>query len=80
MIQIYSTSDFGLSKIVGQNLENSNNRNIFEVLCGEEYTKAADIYSFGIIVYEIITGFAPYYDVPHDAMDYGQKFHFILQN
>ncbi|RHZ88647.1 hypothetical protein Glove_21g68 [Diversispora epigaea] len=67
-------SDFGLSKIVGQSLEKSNNRNIFgvlpyiapEVLCGEEYTKAADIYSFGIIAYELITGFAPYYDVPHD--------------
>ncbi|RHZ88619.1 hypothetical protein Glove_21g170 [Diversispora epigaea] len=68
------TSDFGLSKIVGKSLENSNKRNIFgvlpyispEVLCGEEYTKAADVYSFGIIAYEIITGFAPYYDVPHD--------------
>ncbi|RHZ88624.1 hypothetical protein Glove_21g179 [Diversispora epigaea] len=67
-------SDFGLSKIVGQNLEDSNMRNIFgvlpyiapEVLCGEEYTKAADVYSFGIIVCEFITGFAPYYDVPHD--------------
>ncbi|RHZ45925.1 hypothetical protein Glove_642g30 [Diversispora epigaea] len=67
-------SDFGLSKIVGQNLENSNKRNIFgvlpyiapEVLCGKGYTKAADVYSFGIIAYEFITGFAPYYDVPHD--------------
>ncbi|RHZ88727.1 hypothetical protein Glove_21g182 [Diversispora epigaea] len=67
-------SDFGLSKIAGQSLENSNNRNLIgvlpyiapEVLCGEEYTKAADVYSFGIIVYEFITGFAPYYDVPHD--------------
>ncbi|RHZ88762.1 hypothetical protein Glove_21g55 [Diversispora epigaea] len=67
-------SDFGLSKIVGQSLENSNNRNILgvlpyiapEVLCGKGYTKAADVYSFGIIAYEIITGFAPYYDVPHD--------------
>ncbi|RHZ88648.1 hypothetical protein Glove_21g64 [Diversispora epigaea] len=37
-----------------------------KVLCGEEYTKAADVYSFGIVVYEFITGFAPYYDVPHD--------------
>ncbi|RHZ44949.1 hypothetical protein Glove_707g69 [Diversispora epigaea] len=67
-------SDFGLSKIVGKSLENSNDRNIFgvlpyiapEVLCGEEYTKAADVYSFGITAYEIITGFAPYYGVPHD--------------
>ncbi|RHZ88654.1 hypothetical protein Glove_21g62 [Diversispora epigaea] len=35
-----------------------------EVLCGEEYTKAADVYSFGIVTNELITGFASYYDVP----------------
>ncbi|RHZ88839.1 hypothetical protein Glove_21g72 [Diversispora epigaea] len=54
-------SDFGLSKIVGKSLENSNKRNIFgvlpyvapEVLCGEENTKAADVYSFGIVTYEL---------------------------
>ncbi|RHZ44220.1 hypothetical protein Glove_750g46 [Diversispora epigaea] len=33
-----------------------------EVLSGEGYTKAADVYSFGIIAYEIITGFPPYPD------------------
>ncbi|RHZ48177.1 hypothetical protein Glove_557g4 [Diversispora epigaea] len=38
-----------------------------KVLSGdEEYTKAADIYSFGIIAYEIVTGFPPYPDIPHD--------------
>ncbi|RHZ76388.1 hypothetical protein Glove_198g106 [Diversispora epigaea] len=38
-----------------------------EVLSGdEEYTKAADVFSFGIIAYEIITGFPPYPDIPHD--------------
>ncbi|RHZ86337.1 hypothetical protein Glove_52g87 [Diversispora epigaea] len=37
-----------------------------EVLSGEEYTKAADVYSFGMIAYEMVTGFAPYYNVRHD--------------
>ncbi|RHZ79165.1 hypothetical protein Glove_151g71 [Diversispora epigaea] len=67
-------SDFGLSKLIGQNTENPEKRQIFgvlpyiapEVLSGEEYTKAADIYSFGIIAYEIVTGFAPYHDIPHN--------------
>ncbi|RIA89377.1 kinase-like domain-containing protein, partial [Glomus cerebriforme] len=37
-----------------------------EILRGQDYTKAADIYSFGIIMYEIITGLPPYHDVSHD--------------
>ncbi|RHZ85828.1 hypothetical protein Glove_60g158 [Diversispora epigaea] len=37
-----------------------------EVLSGdEEYTKAANVYSFGIIAYEMITGFPPYPNIPH---------------
>lgn len=67
-------SDFGLSKLTGQSEKNPEKKQIIgvlpyiapEVLSGEEYTKAADVYSFGIIVYEIVTGFAPYYDKPHD--------------
>ncbi|RHZ43257.1 hypothetical protein Glove_815540g2 [Diversispora epigaea] len=37
------------------------------VLSGdEEYTKAADVYSFGTISYEIVAGFPPYPNIPHD--------------
>src|SRR6266496_5288120 len=32
-----------------------------EILRGQNYTKAADIYSFGIIMYEIISGLPPYH-------------------
>ncbi|RHZ74102.1 hypothetical protein Glove_227g137 [Diversispora epigaea] len=67
-------SDFGLSKLIGANPNNPEKKNIVgvlpyiapEVLSGEEYTKAADVYSFGIIVYEMVTGFPPYPDIPHD--------------
>ncbi|RHZ85079.1 hypothetical protein Glove_71g116 [Diversispora epigaea] len=68
-------SDFGLSKLIGANPNNPEKKNIFgvlpyiapEVLSGnEEYTKAADVYSFGIIAYEMITSFLPYPDIPHD--------------
>ncbi|RIA86403.1 kinase-like domain-containing protein [Glomus cerebriforme] len=37
-----------------------------EILRGQNYTKAADIYSFGIIMYEVISGLSPYHDVSHD--------------
>jgi len=30
------------------------------------YTQAADIYSFGIIAYEILSSLPPYYDLSHD--------------
>ncbi|EXX57932.1 Ypk2p [Rhizophagus irregularis DAOM 197198w] len=37
-----------------------------EILRGQNYTKASDIYSFGIIMYEVISELPPYHDVNHD--------------
>jgi serine/threonine protein kinase len=39
-----------------------------EVLKGNQYTKASDIYSFGIIINEYISEEAPYNNIPHDQM------------
>src|SRR5690349_13677147 len=37
-----------------------------EILRGNQYTKAADIYSFGIIMNELMSEEIPYNDIPHD--------------
>ncbi|GES88157.1 kinase-like domain-containing protein [Rhizophagus clarus] len=37
-----------------------------EVLHGHQYTKAADIYSFGIIMNEFLSEEIPFNDIPHD--------------
>ncbi|KLL03501.1 MAG: hypothetical protein MRECE_15c027, partial [Mycoplasmataceae bacterium CE_OT135] len=37
-----------------------------EVLRSSPYTQASDIYSFGIVAYEILSGFPPYYNKAHD--------------
>ncbi|RHZ86580.1 hypothetical protein Glove_48g41 [Diversispora epigaea] len=46
-----------------------------EVLSGEEYTKAADVYSFAFIAYELITGLRPYSDFPphYDDVELSRK-------
>ncbi|RIB19661.1 kinase-like domain-containing protein [Gigaspora rosea] len=36
------------------------------VLYGEKFTEKSDIYSFGIIMSEVFTGYPPYHDIPHD--------------
>src|SRR5438094_4834540 len=65
----------GLCKPADYNkLENTNNNKIYGVvpyiapviLRRQNYTKAADVYSFGIIMYEVFSGLPPYHDVGHD--------------
>ncbi|RIB20072.1 kinase-like domain-containing protein, partial [Gigaspora rosea] len=72
MLNSYIT-DFGLCKPVSQD---SNSKALFGVLPyiapevlytnGKEYTQKSDIYSFGIIMSEVFTGYPPYHDIPHN--------------
>jgi len=39
-----------------------------EVLRGSKYTSAADIYSFGVVAAEILSGLPPYHDLPHEKL------------
>jgi serine/threonine protein kinase len=39
-----------------------------EVLCGHQYTKAADIYSFGIMMNEFLSEEIPFNDIPHNRV------------
>ncbi|RHZ49237.1 hypothetical protein Glove_527g8 [Diversispora epigaea] len=75
---IYSTVlDLGLCKLENDIILNSNTKNnkIYglipyippEVLRGNEFTKKGDIYSFGGIMYEIVTAQRPFVDQAHDT-------------
>src|SRR6266496_5121625 len=70
-------TDMGLCRPADYNkLENTNNNNVYgvlpyiapEILRGQIYTKAADVYSFGIIMYEVISGLPPYHNISHDGI------------
>ncbi|RHZ58660.1 hypothetical protein Glove_372g51 [Diversispora epigaea] len=37
-----------------------------ETLSRGEYTQESDIYSFGMIMYEVFTSYPPYYNIPHN--------------
>ncbi|RHZ76678.1 hypothetical protein Glove_194g197 [Diversispora epigaea] len=64
-------TDFGLCKPVTEN----DSENIYgvipymapETLSRGEYTKASDIYSFGMVMLEVLTSYPPYYNISHDT-------------
>src|SRR6266498_3473462 len=72
---IYIT-DMGLCKPADYNASENMEKKIYgdlpymapEILRGQNSTKASDIYSFGIIMYEVISGLPPYHDVSHDKI------------
>jgi serine/threonine protein kinase len=63
-LECYVT-DFGLSKPINYQSKKGGIYGVLtyvapEVLLGKPYTQASDIYSFGIVAYEVLTGFSPY--------------------
>ena len=76
-LDIISTciTDLGLCKPANEKSEKCD-KNVYgvlpyvapEVLRGKEYTQASDIYGFGIIIYEVISGLPPYNDMSHDEL------------
>jgi serine/threonine protein kinase len=71
---VFSLSDVGFCKPANyKELENAeyNKYGVLsslapEILRGQDYTKASDIYSLGIVMYVVISSTPPYYDVAHD--------------
>jgi serine/threonine protein kinase len=67
-------TDMGLCRPADYNASENTKNKIYgilpyiapEILRGQDYTKAADIYSFGVIMYEVISGLPPYFNVSHD--------------
>ena len=64
-------SDFGLSRPANESATNKSVYGVLpfvapEVLRGGEYTKAADVYGFGMIMWEIISGEPPFIDREYD--------------
>jgi serine/threonine protein kinase len=64
--------DFGIS---GSAIEPTDNKEIYgiipyiapEIFRGQKYTEASDIYSYGMIMWEVMTGRKPFWDESHDT-------------
>ncbi|GES89943.1 kinase-like domain-containing protein [Rhizophagus clarus] len=66
--------DLGISKSATESTNDNNNENYGiipymapEIFKGQKYTKASDIYSLGMIMWEFMTGRRPFWDRNHDA-------------
>src|SRR5436853_6531018 len=64
-------TDFGLCNLAIQSSQSNDIYGVMpyvapEVLKGKSYTKAADIYSFGMIMYFVATGRQPFANCAHD--------------
>jgi serine/threonine protein kinase len=66
--------DLGLSKSATAESTDDNNENYGiipymapEIFQGQKYTEASDIYSFGMIMWEVMTGRRPFWDRSHDT-------------
>ncbi|RHZ60301.1 hypothetical protein Glove_355g70 [Diversispora epigaea] len=69
-------TDLGLSKPADETgISKDSKQKVFgvipyitpEVLSGDDnYSKASDIYGFAMIMFEILTGIPPFYNIPHD--------------
>src|SRR4051812_48827132 len=67
------TSDLGLCRPVNQSDTKYDIYGVLpymapEVLCGKPYTKAADIYSLGIIMWELTSGIPAFHNISHDFL------------
>ena len=68
--KLFYITDFGLCKPVSEN----DPEKIYgvipymapETLSRGEYTQASDIYSFGMVMLEVLTSYPPYYNISHD--------------
>ena len=63
----------GISKSATESTDDNNNENYGiipymapEIFQGQKYTEASDIYSFGMIMWEFMTGRRPFWNEIHD--------------